>query len=67
MPVSGLDIKGIITIRFPFDTILNGGAFGIEGGVLTTLITILSFLFVKHYYRNSTYDFISDTNMKNCA
>lgn len=61
IPVSGLDIKGIITTRFPSDTILNGGAFGIEGGILTTIVTILSFLAVKYYYRNSKYDFISDT------
>lgn len=60
MPVSGLDIPGIITTRFTEDNIINGGSFGIEGGVLTTVVTLLSFGFVWYYYRNSKYDFIAD-------
>ena len=47
MPVSGLSIPGIITTHFTRDNILNGGGFGIEGGILTTLVTLLSFLFVR--------------------
>ena len=60
MPVSGLSIPGIITTHFTRDNILNGGGFGIEGGILTTLVTLLSFLFVRYYYRNSTYDFMNN-------
>ena len=62
MPVSGLNIPGIITTHFTRDNILNGGGFGIEGGILTTLVTLLSFLFVRYYYRNSTYDFMNNTD-----
>ena len=58
MPVSGINIKGIITTSFPSDTFLNGGVFGIEGGILTTLVTILSLIVVRYWYRNSNYDFI---------
>lgn len=61
MPVSGLGVKGMITTTFTSDTVLNGGGFGIEGGILTTLVTVLAFLFLKYYYRDSKYDFISDT------
>lgn len=60
MPVSGLSITGILTTTFTHDNILNGGGFGIEGGILTTIIMLLSILFVRFYYRNSRYDFISD-------
>ena len=60
MPVSGLSIQGIVTTGFPENTLLNGGAFGIEGGLLTTLTILLTFLLVKYYYRKSTYHFISD-------
>lgn len=59
MPVSGLNIKGMLTTNFTADNILNGGKFGIEGGILTTLVTILSFVVVRYYYRNSEYDFLS--------
>lgn len=60
MPVSGLNISGFITTRFNADNIFTGGIFGIEGGILTTLVTLLGFLFVKYYYRNSRYDFLTD-------
>lgn len=60
MPVSGLNIPGVITTRFTEYNILNGGGFGIEGGVLTTVVTLLSFGFVWYYYRDSKYDFIAD-------
>lgn len=60
MPVSGLQTPGIITTQYMESNLLNGGAFGIEGGILTTIMTLLSFLFVWYYYRNSNYDFLSD-------
>lgn len=50
----------MITTHFTADNFIIGGIFGIEGGILTTLVTLLGFLFVKYYYRNSTYDFIKD-------
>lgn len=58
MPVSGLDVPGIVTTSFSEYNLLNGGLFGIEGGILTTLITLIAFAFVGFYYRNSKYDFI---------
>ncbi|MBU9728378.1 CPBP family intramembrane glutamic endopeptidase [Diplocloster modestus] len=60
MPVSGLNIPGFITTEFTHDNILNGGGFGVEGGILTTIVILLGFLFVRYYYRNSEYDFIND-------
>lgn len=62
MPVSGLNIPGIFTTVFTENNMLNGGDFGIEGGILTTLTMLAVFLFVRYYYRDSTYDFISDTD-----
>lgn len=60
MPVSGINVTGMITTHFTANNFITGGIFGIEGGILTTLVTLLGFLFVKYYYRNSTYDFIKD-------
>ena len=60
MPVSGINVTGMITTHFTADNFITGSIFGIEGGNLTTLVTLLGFLFVKYYYRNSTYDFIKD-------
>lgn len=61
MPVSGLDVPGMITTHYTESNVLNGGAFGIEGGILTTIVTLLTFIFVWYYYRNSKYDFVSDS------
>lgn len=63
MPVSGLNIPGFLTTEFTHANILNGGGFGIEGGILTTIVSLLGFVFVKYYYRKSEYDFIND-NLK---
>lgn len=65
IPVSGMNIPGILTTTYTQDNILNGGNFGIEGGILTTIIMLLSILFVKYYYRNSRYDFIEDKDSQN--
>ncbi|HCQ5576510.1 TPA: CPBP family intramembrane metalloprotease [Clostridioides difficile] len=69
MPVSGLQVPGIITTQITHGNLLNGGMFGIEGGILTTFVNLLSFIFVWYYYRDSKYDFVSDkvnvTNIKN--
>lgn len=61
LPVSGLHSPSLMTVQFTQNNILNGGDFGIEGGVLTTIVTLLTFLFVWYYYRNSKYDFLSGT------
>lgn len=61
MPVSGLSIPGIFHTEFTSSNLLNVGLFGIEGGIITTIMTLLSFLFVWYYYRNSRYNFLEDT------
>lgn len=58
--VSGMEIPGMLTTQFPHGNSLNGGVFGMEGGVLTTASALLGLLFVWFYYRNSSYDFIRD-------
>lgn len=60
MPVSGLQVPGIITTQITHGNLLNGGMFGIEGGILTTFVNLLSFIFVWYYYRDSKYDFVSN-------
>lgn len=59
--VSGMEIPGMLTTQFPYGNMLNGGVFGMEGGILTTASALLGLLFVWFYYRNSSYDFITDT------
>ena len=63
MPVSGLtDINSLLSTHFPTNNLLNGGVFGIEGGLLTTFITLLLFPVVCYYYRNSEYRFLQQDN-----
>ncbi len=57
--VSGTDTQGMLTTVFPKDSILNGGAFGPEGGLFVTVIILLGILFVKFYYKNSQFDFMA--------
>ncbi|MBC5708837.1 CPBP family intramembrane metalloprotease [Hungatella sp. L12] len=61
MPVSGLHVPGMITTQYTESNVLNGGAFGIEGGILTTIVTLLTFIGVWYYYRNSKYDFVNQS------
>ncbi len=58
MPCSGLIIPSLIGCEYPTATYLNGGAFGIEGGILTTLFAVLSFIVVHLYYKNADYRFL---------
>lgn len=64
MPISGSNINSIMITHFPSANILNGGGFGIEGGILTTIVNILILMFAIFYYRSSTYEFLSDTHCK---
>ncbi len=57
--VSGTNSQGMLTTAFPKDSILNGGAFGPEGGLFVTVIILLGILFVKFYYKNSQFDFMT--------
>lgn len=57
--VSGIDTTGLITTLNKNDNILNGGKFGPEGGLFVTAVLLLGFLFVKLYYKNRPFDFLS--------
>lgn len=59
--VSGMDTASLISTNLGSNTIISGGDFGPEGGLVVTVITLLGFVFVKFYYRNSTYDFMEDS------
>lgn len=65
MPVSGMNVNNIITTHYPSNNLLNGGFFGIEGGILTTIMSILLLIFVIVYYRNSDYIFLDDVSTPN--
>ncbi len=58
--VSGMNTRGIITTIYKENTILNGGEFGPEGGLIVTAIILIGFLFVKLFYKNNQNDFIVD-------
>jgi hypothetical protein len=57
--VSGTNSQGMLTTVFPKNSILNGGAFGPEGGLFVTIVILLGILFVKLYYKNSQFDFMA--------
>ena len=60
MPVSGLDRSRVPGERLPGWKLLNGGGFGIEGGVLTTVAAVSVMAFTLFYYRTSEYRFFGD-------
>lgn len=60
MPVSGMNIPAIMVSSYPMDNLLNGGAFGIEGGVLAAISALLVLAFTLFYYRASRYRFFGD-------
>lgn len=49
--VSGNEANGIYNVRNTTDNIINGGQFGPEGGLIVTLVLILSFLFIWKFYK----------------
>lgn len=57
--VSGTNTAGIITTVYKNENIYNGGKFGPEGGLFVTAVLLLGFLFVKHFYKDSKFDFLS--------
>ncbi len=59
LSTSGLGIEGLIKSEYTRYSLLGGGAFGPEEGILTTAVLALGFLFVKWYYRKSTMDFLA--------
>ncbi len=57
--VSGNDATGILLTEPIGNTMINGGAFGPEGGLYVTAIMVIGIIFVVIYYRNNEYDFMS--------
>lgn len=57
--VSGTVSDGLLSTTYKTNNIFNGGAFGPEGGLFVTAVIFASFLFVKYYYRNKQFDFLS--------
>lgn len=53
LSVSGISIEGVYTITSIEDNIFTGGAFGLEGGILTTFVILLGFLVMKRYQQKN--------------
>ncbi|GAA0177511.1 type II CAAX endopeptidase family protein [Clostridium sediminicola] len=47
--VSGKDVHGIYSLKYTTENIINGGKFGPEGGIITSIILIISIVFVIKY------------------
>lgn len=54
--VSGIGVNGLYKVENISNNIINGGAFGPEGGIVVTIITCLTFYFVYRYYKNNDVD-----------
>lgn len=52
--VSGVAVPGVFITEYTDSTIFNGGDFGPEGGLITTLVTLLVFIFLKWYLTNQS-------------
>jgi membrane protease YdiL (CAAX protease family) len=57
--VSGTEVEGMLSTSYTKDNILNGGAFGPEGGLFVTVILLIGFVVVNRYYKNKKFDFLS--------
>ena len=55
--VSGTVAEGsMYQVKVLEENLINGGAFGPEGGLIVTGILVLTFIFVMYYYRNNSID-----------
>ena len=54
--VSGNVVDGMYQIKTVKDSILNGGAFGAEGGLMVTFVLLLTLGFVSIYYKEKNID-----------
>jgi uncharacterized protein len=57
--VSGTEVEGILSTSYTKDNLLNGGAFGPEGGLFVTAVILIGFAVVHQYYKNKNVDFLS--------
>ncbi len=51
--VSGIDIKGILSLRVTGDELYTGGEFGFEASLVTTLVTLVTIVIIHLKYRSS--------------
>lgn len=54
--VSGNEVNGMYKLESVSGSILNGGSFGPEGGLMVTVILLLAFAFVAWYYKDRNMD-----------
>lgn len=58
--VSGTESNGVFTMAFAEKGVFfSGGNAGMEGGIVTTFVSLLLFCFVLLYYRKTSYSFFS--------
>ena len=62
--VSGNEVDGMYQIKTVKDSILNGGAFGAEGGLAVTAVILLTIWFVSIYYKDKSIDTFIDDRVK---
>ncbi len=49
--ISGVKVDSLVKMEFSQDTLLNGGEFGLEGSLLSTVFTALATLLILMYFR----------------
>ena len=54
--VSGNEVRGIYQLNNVGNTFFNGGTFGPEGGIIVTVILIITFFIVGAYYKDKNID-----------
>ena len=54
--VSGNEVNGIYQLQNSINSYINGGTFGPEGGIVVTLILIITFFIVGVLYKNRSID-----------
>lgn len=54
--VSGNEVNGIYQLQNSVNSYINGGTFGPEGGIIVTLILIITFFIVGVLYKNRSID-----------
>ncbi|WP_133015473.1 CPBP family intramembrane glutamic endopeptidase [Clostridium cuniculi] len=54
--VSGISVNGLYKVENVTNNIINGGAFGPEGGIIVTIVTCLTFGFAYWFYKEEKID-----------
>lgn len=54
--VSGNEVMGIYQLQNVGNSFINGGAFGPEGGIIVTVISIITLFIVREYYKDRNID-----------